>query len=479
MKRQQELYEKSKSTYDKASRGGLKIREPLPASASRPRSPAPGKAGSPQPRNASTEAGSITLSRVFSCRLSLLVLHQHLVLCPGEKAHRPHPADAAAAAAAAKPQAPRPDSAVQSQKSLTSPVKAADITRQGSKVADISRQFSKAADLARQGSGGSDISFQGSRASDSYSPQKAGPRRQSSTAASRATTAPAISAALARASQQATPSAVDGATQPSSSITVPTDSSFASLAAADAPAGVVTASIPQQLPFQGQVLVPGTTAAGESRQSADQPSNPSSHGPAALASFPKIPLLQPREPSPRAPGRNQTQPSVPHKPTSPPQEVTGGSLEMSVLRSSGRAQANFMPMSAQASEPSSYTQRTQSETSGRPDASILMPSAETESHEQIRSTLTAVQRDYVNMIGEQEEVRQAHAAVAAEIADEAGGEEGSDITGMNGPGVADLFQPAYIPAVPAMPRTTARRGNNALFQKLAAGAGKQSVIAVP
>jgi hypothetical protein len=78
MKRQQELYEKSKSTYDKASRGGLKVREPLPASASRPRSPAPGKAGSPQPRNASTEAGSITLSRVFSCRLSLLVLHQHL-----------------------------------------------------------------------------------------------------------------------------------------------------------------------------------------------------------------------------------------------------------------------------------------------------------------------------------------------------------------------------------------------------------------
>jgi len=42
-----------------------------------------------------------------------------------------------------------------------------------------------------------------------------------------------------------------------------------------------------------------------------------------------------------------------------------------------------------------------------------------------------------------------------------------------------LFLPAYIPAVPAMPRTTARRGNNALFQKLAAGAGKQYVTAVP
>ena len=83
------------------------------------------------------------------------------------------------------------------------------------------------------------------------------------------------------------------------------------------------------------------------------------------------------------------------------------------------------------------------------------------------------------MIGEQEEARQAHAAVAAEMTDEAGGEEGPDSTDTNSPGVADLFQPAYIPAVPAMPRATARRGNNALFQKLAAGAGKQSVIDVP
>ncbi len=62
MKRQQELYEKSKSTYDKASRGGLKVREPMPAPSSRPRSPALGKAGSPQPRTSSTEAGSLNLS---------------------------------------------------------------------------------------------------------------------------------------------------------------------------------------------------------------------------------------------------------------------------------------------------------------------------------------------------------------------------------------------------------------------------------
>ena len=399
-------------------------------------------------------------------------------MCAGEKAHRPHPADAAAAAAAAKPQAPRPDSAVQSQRNLTSPVKAADISRQGSKVADISRQFSKAADLARQGSGGSDILFQGSRASDisrqgSYSPQRAGPRRQSSTAASKATAAPAISAAFVRASQQVAPPAVDAATQPSSSITVPADSSFAPLTAADAPHGVVAASIPQQLPYQGQISVPGTTAAAETRQSADQPS--ASHGPAALASFPKI-SLQPMEPSPRARGPNPTQPSVPHKPTSPPQEMSVGSLEMSVLRTGDRAQANFIPMPAQ-DMPSSYMQRTQSEISGKPDASILAPSAEIENHQQVQSTLTAVQRDYVHMMGEQEEVRQAHAA--AEMTDEAGGEEGPDVTGTNGPGVADLFQPAYIPAVPAMPRTTTRRGNNALFQKLAAGAGKQSTTAVP
>ena len=403
------------------------------------------------------------------------------ILCPGEKAHRPHPADAAAAAAAAKPQAPRPDSAVQSQKSLTSPVKAADITRQGSKVADISRQFSKAADLARQGSSGSDISFHGSRASDisrqgSYSPQKAGPRRQSSTAASKATAAPAVSAAFARASQQVASPAVDGATQPSSSQTVPADSSFAPLKAADAPPGGVTASIPQQLPYQGQIPIPGTTAAAETRQSADQPS--ASHGPAALASFPKISLLQPREPSPRALRLDPTQPSVPHKPTSPSQEVSSGSLEMSVLRTGDRAQAKLTRMPAQDSMLSSYTQHTQSETSGRPDASILMPS-EIENPEQVQSTLTAVQKDYVHMIGEQEEARQAHAAVAAEMTDEAGGEEGPDSTDTNGPGVADLFLPAYIPAVPAMPRTTARRGNNALFQKLAAGAGKQYVTAVP
>ncbi len=150
---------------------------------------------------------------------------------------------------------------------------------------------------------------------------------------------------------------------------------------------------------------------------------------------------------------------------------------MSVLRIGDRAQANFLPMPAQDSVPSSYTQHTQSETSGRPDANTLTPS-EIENSKQVQSTLTAVQRDYVHMIEEQEEARQAHAAVAAEMTDEAGGEESPESTDTNSPGVADLFLPAYIPAVPAMPRTTARRGNNALFQKLAAGAGKQSVIAV-
>ena len=47
MQRQQELYEKSKSTYDKASRGGLKVKEP-PASSAKPGSPAVKAGASPK-----------------------------------------------------------------------------------------------------------------------------------------------------------------------------------------------------------------------------------------------------------------------------------------------------------------------------------------------------------------------------------------------------------------------------------------------
>ncbi len=163
-----------------------------------------------------------------------------ILVSTGEKLHKPHPADAAAAAAA-KPVVVRPASAVQSQRSLTSPTKAADVTRQGSKVADVSRQFSRAADLARQGSGGSDSSRQASRVSDidrqgSYSPKKAGPSRTSSTAASVSSPpvqSPAISAAFARASQQAKSTALDPGAQQSTSMTLPPDSPLAPFAAAD------------------------------------------------------------------------------------------------------------------------------------------------------------------------------------------------------------------------------------------------------
>ena len=60
MQRQQDLYEKSKATYDKASRGGLKVREPPASPAARSGSPAPGKSSSSQTKNAPAEAGMIT-----------------------------------------------------------------------------------------------------------------------------------------------------------------------------------------------------------------------------------------------------------------------------------------------------------------------------------------------------------------------------------------------------------------------------------
>ena len=58
MQRQQELYEKSKSTYDKASRGGLKVKEP-PASSAKLGIPAV-KAGA-SPKKATTAAGTGSL----------------------------------------------------------------------------------------------------------------------------------------------------------------------------------------------------------------------------------------------------------------------------------------------------------------------------------------------------------------------------------------------------------------------------------
>ena len=60
MQRQQELYEKSKSTYDKASRGGLKVKEPP---AAKPGSPA-AKAGT-SPSKKATAAGTGFLLLAF------------------------------------------------------------------------------------------------------------------------------------------------------------------------------------------------------------------------------------------------------------------------------------------------------------------------------------------------------------------------------------------------------------------------------
>lgn len=348
-----------------------------------------------------------------------------------------------------------------------------NITRQGSKVAEISRQFSRATDLVSQGSGGSDISRQNSRQSDisrqgSYSPQKISPSRQSSTAAVPPVQSPAKSAALARTSQQAKPIASQtytyDATRPVSASPM-----LAPLAAADAELETAIANTLVQPVPQGQAIVPGTTDSVHQNDN-QPPGQSSSYGPAALASFPKIPLLQPGEPPEH--DVNQSQPSdVPAGLTPYAKDSAGGgALEMSVFRSGSRAQADLLSMPHHNNLSSSHSQYSQAQTSERPDVNIQMPSERPKSREQVHSTLAAVQKDYVHMVGEQEEVRQAHAAAAADMTDEAAAAEGPEASSnVVDAGVADLFEPAYIPAVPAMPRPPGRRGNSALFQMLAAG----------
>lgn len=56
MQRQQDLYEKSKSTYDKASRGGLKVKEP-PASPVKKAGGSTAKSGPSPEKTATTPAG--------------------------------------------------------------------------------------------------------------------------------------------------------------------------------------------------------------------------------------------------------------------------------------------------------------------------------------------------------------------------------------------------------------------------------------
>ena len=416
------------------------------------------------------------------------------LVCAGDKAHRPHPADAAAAAAAAKQQTVRPVSAVQSQRSLPSPAKAADapafqsqsgpnsptktagVSCQGPKVADISRQFSKAADLARQGSGGSDISRQGSRVSDisrqsSYSPKKASPIRQASTATSSfSPQSPAISAAFARASQQAKSTTE---AQQSAPAKLPADSSLAPFAAADAQNQADTASADAQLVLQPPSLLPETTIVQQASKTASV--SPTNTG-AALASFPRIPLLLSRaESSGSQPRILQLQPSVTSDTLIPiPAETPLGGLRKLPSISSGN-KAGGLSVSSQNIEDSSgmhfsaQDSRTQeakvSDASG--DIRIAMPPGASTSGDQIQSTLAAVQKDYVHMVGEQEEIRQAYAA--ADMTDEAAAQAASEAGAGSDSGIAGLFQPAYIPAVPLNSRASVRRGNNALFQKLAAG----------
>lgn len=353
---------------------------------------------------------------------------------------------------------------------MQSPSKAMNIARQGSKVAEISRQFSRATDLVSQGSGGSDISRQNSRQSDisrqgSSSPQKIGPSRQSSTAAVPPVQSPAKSAALARTSQQAKPTASQTYTH---FATTPVSSSpmLAPLAAADAELETAIVDTLAQPVAPGQATVPGTSD-NVHQNDTQPPGQSSSYGLAALASFPKIPWLQSGEPPEH--DVNQSQPSdVPVALTPHAKDAAGGgAMEMSFFRSGSRAQADLLSVPHHNNLSSSNSQ---AQTSERPDVNIQMPSERPKSREQVHSTLAAVQKDYVYMIGKQEEVRQAHAAAAADMTDEVAAAEGPEASSnVADAGVADLFEPAYIPAVPAMPRPPGRKGNSALFQMLAAG----------
>ena len=99
-----------------------------------------------------------------------------------------------------------------------------------------------------------------------------------------------------------------------------------------------------------------------------------------------------------------------------------------------------------------------------------MPAVDAAGINQMQSTLTAVQEDYIRMAGEQEEAAQAQAAADAMKSD-ADTQLYSTASNGSDSAVAGLFQPNYIPALPLNPRASVRRGNNALFQKLAAGQG--------
>ena len=359
----------------------------------------------------------------------------------GDKAHKPHPADAAAAAAAtpSKAQASRPASAVKSQSSLKSPVKAADIARQGSKVADISRQFSRAADLARQGSSGSDVLRQSSRAADisrqsSSSPQKASPARQSPTAGNAASAGieePAVSATSAGALGSATTAATEsGTAEASKSVT----------------AGISADSVP--LEPAPTVAAPRVNEAGTLSRPVEEPSH----------------LLTPAEDEAVDVQSDMTSQLALQQPKTVATATMPNQGQISAMSVGEPTNADHQTSANTASTVSNTPVDMQN------TSAMSLPTFHTAGNNQMQTTLTAVQEDYIRMAGEQEEAAQAQAAADAMRSD-ADTQLYSTASNCSDSAVAGLFQPEYIPALPLNPRASTRRGNNALFQKLAAGQG--------
>ena len=375
---------------------------------------------------------------------------------------KPHPADVAAAA---KPQVARPTSAVQSPKNFPSPSRPPEVVRQGSKVADLSLQFSQV-DLTRQGSTGSDISRQRSKVSSLsrqgsvnsphkellsrqgsvHSPQTDAPEiRQASTGVSVTdSSAPATSAAFARASQLAETNTSSIRARQISPQVAPDQSAISHDTAA-------ALSEDSDTSLQPHGSLPGTISpriltADEPGQSLAKIASTaeSSATPAALANFPKIPLLHAIEPAATPTGPNRSQPQR-HDPTMalPVADEHDPDRGKVRLGSAGTAPSTSEGVRA-----------------------VALPSQRSASSEHIHSTLTAVQKDYVQMVGEQEEERQAHAAALGKFGDDL---TAYDSQVQRGPLVSQTSQSAFIPALPFGPRATAKRGNNALFQMLAAG----------
>ena len=407
-----------------------------------------------------------------------------VILIPvGDKTPKPHPADVAAAA---KPQVARPTSAVQSPRKFPSPSKSTDVARQGSKVADLSRQFSQA-DLTRQGSAGSDASLPGSKISNLsrqgsvfsppketfsrqgslYSPQqellsrqgselppqKEEPRiRQASLGVSLADPpAPATSAAFARAAQLAKLPASSSQAQQTS----PQAVSDQAVASHDAAAPAATPADEPDTSRQPLGSLPG--AISPRILAADKPgllpTRPASTAesiapPAALANILKMPLLLATEPA-----GTDTTPSE-----FQPQEQPQWHPIRPLPQAEEHAHGELTPVCD-----------TNTTLHASRDVRVAVPSPTSASNDDIRSTLSAVQKDYVQMIGEQEEERQAETAALAELGDGADAMAADDSQLQRGPLATETPQSSFISAVSPVPRATARKGNNALFQMLAAG----------